>query len=271
MGFWAATSGTWWNLLAVLLGSLGGAGLGRQLPAALVQQWQRWLGAVTLLMGLAMAQPLLQQKLVLGARLPALLPALLVLVAGVAIGHAIDLQGRLARWLRRLSGAPNRAALDSDVDSSDVDSGVTAELDQATGAADPAGVVSGAFVLFCIGPLTLLGCLRNGALGDPSLLLVKSSLDLVSSTVLASSVGLVLAWVSVPLALLQLSLSLLGAALSAASPAAASEPALLFTAALGGLLVIALALELLELPHPSVTNALPALALAPAIGWALQS
>jgi uncharacterized membrane protein YqgA involved in biofilm formation len=34
-------------------------------------------------------------------------------------------------------------------------------------------------------------------------------------------------------------------------------------------LVLALALDLLELPHPSVTNALPALALAPLVGGAL--
>ena len=252
MGFWAATSGTWWNLAAVLLGSLSGAGLGRRLPPALAQQWQRWLGLVTLLLGLAMAEPLLEQKLVLAEDLPALpavLPALLVLVAGVSLGAALDLQGRLGRWLGRRNAGDRDAAASSDV----------------------ASVISGAFVLFCIGPLTLLGCLRNGALGDPSLLLVKSSLDLISSAVLASSVGLVLAWVSLPLALLQLSLSLLGAALRTASPAAAGDPALLFTAALGGLLVVALALELLELPHPSVTNALPALALAPAIGWAVQT
>jgi len=131
-------------------------------------------------------------------------------------------------------------------------------------------VLSGAFVLFCIGPMTLLGCLRNGALGDPDLLLVKATLDGISAAVLASAVGLALAWVLLPLALLQFSLSGLGALLAGGTGDPSGSPQLLFTAALGGLLVLGLALDLLELPHPSVTNSLPALVLAPLFGWGLR-
>ena len=244
MGFWWATSGTWINLAAVLLGTLVGWGLGRRLNPALADQWRRWLGVITLLLGLAMARPLLEQRL--GA-LPAVLPALVALVLGSSLGTGLNLEARLGRWLARHQLA------------SKANSGL-----------DRAGILSGAFLLFCVGPMTLLGCLRNGALGEPDLLLVKACLDGVSSAVLASSVGLMLAWVLLPMALLQLPLSLAGSALALGSGDPTSAPVLIFSAAVGGLLVIALALELLDLPHPSVSNAMPALLLAPLLGWGVH-
>lgn len=86
------------------------------------------------------------------------------------------------------------------------------------GSHDLAQALSGAFVLFGVGPVTLLGCLRHRALGDPDLLRVKVSLDGVSSVVPTSSV----------------------------------------------------ALDLVQLPHPLLTNALPALLLAPLLGWGVR-
>ena len=244
MGFWWATSGTWINLAAVLLGTLVGWGLGRRLNPALADQWRRWLGVITLLLGLAMARPLLEQRL--GA-LPAVLPALVALVLGSSLGTGLNLEARLGRWLARHQQAT-----------------------EASSGLDRAGILSGAFLLFCVGPMTLLGCLRNGALGEPDLLLVKACLDGVSSAVLASSVGLMLVWVLLPMALLQLPLSLAGSALALGTGDPTSAPVLIFSAAVGGLLVIALALELLDLPHPSVSNAMPALLLAPLLGWGVH-
>jgi uncharacterized membrane protein YqgA involved in biofilm formation len=256
MGFWWATSGTWINLAAVLLGTLVGSALGRRLNPALADQWRRWLGVITLLLGLAMARPLLEQRL--GA-LPAVLPALVALVLGSSLGTGLNLEARLGRWLARHQQDPDQQARLQ-----------LAPAQQASSGLDRAGILSGAFLLFCVGPMTLLGCLRNGALGEPDLLLVKACLDGVSSAVLASSVGLTLAWVLLPMALLQLPLSLAGAALALGSGDPTSAPVLIFSAAVGGLLVIALALELLDLPHPSVSNAMPALLLAPLLGWGVH-
>lgn len=234
MGFWAATSGTWVNALTVLLGSLLGARLGGRLNPDLRRHWRFWIGLVTLLLGLQMAQPLFQLKL---GPLPALLPALLLVVLAAALGSALSLDRRLADLLAS-HGDPT--------------------------------VVGGAFVLFCVGPMTVVGCLRNGALGEADLLLVKASLDGISATVLATSAGATLAWVVVPLLAVQLSFSGAGALLAARLPDPSAAPPVLFTSAVGGLLVLALALDLLDLPHPSVTNALPALALAPVVGGALS-
>jgi uncharacterized membrane protein YqgA involved in biofilm formation len=206
-----------------------------------------------------MAKPLLEQRL--GA-LPAVLPALVALVLGSSLGTGLNLEARLGHWLARHQQASPQLTppqLAPDQLASKASSGL-----------DRAGMLSGAFLLFCVGPMTLLGCLRNGALGEPDLLLVKACLDGVSSAVLASSVGLMLAWVLLPMALLQLPLSLAGSALALGSGDPTSAPVLIFSAAVGGLLVIALALELLDLPHPSVSNAMPALLLAPLLGWGVH-
>ena len=259
MGFWWATSGTWINLAAVLLGTLVGSALGRRLNPALADQWRRWLGVITLLLGLAMARPLLEQRLQM---LPAVLPALVALVLGSSLGTGLNLEARLGRWLARHQQIPAQQ-VDLQRDSPQLATEANSGLDRAS-------ILSGAFLLFCVGPMTLLGCLRNGALGEPDLLLVKACLDGVSSAVLASSVGLTLAWVLLPMALLQLPLSLAGAALALGSGDPTSAPVLIFSAAVGGLLVIALALELLDLPHPSVSNAMPALLLAPLLGWGVH-
>ena len=236
--FWAATSGTWINVISVTIGTLIGVWVGQGLRPGLAADWRRWMGVITLLIGLEMAHPLLVLRL---GPLPALLPALMVLVAGSVVGDRLGMERQLARWLGQFRPG---------------------------GAAAGVNLVSGSFVLFCVGPLTLLGCLRNGALADPDLLLVKATLDGVSAAVLAATAGLALLWVLVPLALLQLGLSAVGATLAGgfglADPATA--PPVVFTAAVGGLLVLGLALELMELPHPSVTNALAGLALAPVLG-----
>lgn len=239
MGFWSATSGTWINLASVLAGCLSGAWLGQRLGPKLAEQWRQWLGVLTLALAIQMIQPLWSQQL---GPFPAVLPALLALVLGISLGEWLGLERRLNRALTRLR----------------------------MGSGDLPSVLSGAFVLFCVGPMTLLGCLRNGALGDPDLLLVKATLDGLSSAVLASSVGFAVAWVLLPLGLLQLGLSGLGALLASGVGDPSGAPQLLFTAAVGGLLVLGLALELLKLPHPSITNALLALLLAPLLGWGVR-
>jgi uncharacterized membrane protein YqgA involved in biofilm formation len=250
MALWEATSGTWINLLAVAFGTLCGAALGSRVSLQLAQQWRRWLGVVTLLLAVQMVQPLWQLRL---GVFPAVMPALLALVLGVSVGEALALERRLGAWLRAAgSSAPGSSFSGSPHSGSGP------------------GVLAGTFVLFCLGPMTLVGCLRNGALGDADLLLVKAGLDGVSSALLAAGVGLTLAWVLLPMAVFQFALSAAGALMAAGLPDPMASPALVFSAALGGLLVLSLALELLELPHPSSVNALPALLLAPLLGWGIQ-
>lgn len=263
MAFWAATSGTWINLATVLAGCLLGARLRDRLQPSLAQQWRRWLGLITLLLAIRMVQPLWQQQL--GA-LPAVLPALLTLVLGASLGHWWQLDQRLRGWLCRFQPAP----ADSQRVASRAAAAEGSRSAQVIPERDVADVLAGTFVLFCVGPMTLLGCLRNGALAEPDLLLVKACLDGLSAALLASGIGLALAWVLLPMAVLQLSLCGAGVLLAGGLPDPMASPALLFSSALGGVLVLALALELLDLPHPSSVNALPALLLAPLVGSTLS-
>ncbi len=129
--------------------------------------------------------------------------------------------------------------------------------------------VSRAFVasalLVCVGPVAILGSIQDGLLGDRSLLIVKSMLDLFVSIALAASLGPGVILSAVPLFLYQGGLTLgahfLGSWLGAVP--SADTPAIVELTATGGVLVIALGLQMLDLKKIRVANLLPAIALAP--------
>jgi uncharacterized protein len=130
--------------------------------------------------------------------------------------------------------------------------------------------ISRAFVasalLVCVGPVAILGSIQDGLLGDRSLLVVKSMLDLFVSVALAASLGPGVILSAVPLFLYQGGLTLgahfLGGWLGAAP--SADTPAIVELTATGGVLVIALGLQMLDLKKIRVANLLPSIALAPA-------
>jgi len=159
MTLWTATWGSWLNAAAVVVGGVLGKRFGHHLNPKLQDHWRRWLGVVTVLLGLRLASQLLTLQL---GPLPALLPSLLLLLAGSALGHTLRFGISLPR---RLAGLRE-------------------------------GVLPGAFILFCAGPMTLLGYLRNGAVGEADILLVKASLDGVAAAVLAAGTNAAVAWVA---------------------------------------------------------------------------
>ena len=123
--------------------------------------------------------------------------------------------------------------------------------------------VSRAFVttslLFCVGPLTILGSLEDGLAGDYGLLALKSALDFVASLSFASVLGwgvlLSAGTVLVVQGTLTLSAGLLGEVIT--------EPMIGAMTATGGVLILGLGLVLLELKEVRVANMLPALLVAP--------
>jgi uncharacterized protein len=135
------------------------------------------------------------------------------------------------------------------------------------------GRVSTAFVttslLFCVGPLTILGTFNDGTRGDVTILAVKSTLDGFSAIVFAAALGwgvlLSAGSVFVVQGLLTLAAFLLHASLSAAQVAELT--------AVGGVTVLAIGVGLLELKAIRVANFLPGLVVAPvivAVGQALK-
>src|SRR5438132_1518883 len=133
------------------------------------------------------------------------------------------------------------------------------------GSGDQPGRVSLAFVttslLFCVGPLTIIGTFLDGARGDVTVLAVKSTLDGFSSIVFAATLGWGVALAAATVLLVQGALTLLAFVLHAGL--GVRETAEL--TAVGGVAVIAIALGLLQLKTIRVANLLPGLVIAPAL------
>lgn len=128
------------------------------------------------------------------------------------------------------------------------------------------GVAVQALLLFSVGSMTVLGCMADGLRNDPSILLAKGSMDFVSSAFLAATLGRGVLWAAPGLLVLQGGLTLLFAALGAGlAPEVIQE-----LTALGGLMLLALGLQLLEVRTFPLIQYLPALLLLPLLLEALS-
>lgn len=119
-----------------------------------------------------------------------------------------------------------------------------------------------ASLVFCVGPMTILGSIQDGLTGDYSLLAIKSVLDGFAALAFASSLGVGVLF-SIPVILVYQG----GISLLAAQAQAITTPAMMneMTAA-GGILLVGIAISsLLEIKPIRVGNFLPALFIAPLI------
>jgi uncharacterized membrane protein YqgA involved in biofilm formation len=116
-----------------------------------------------------------------------------------------------------------------------------------------------ATLVFCIGPLSVLGAIDDGLRGDIQLLVTKSLLDGFASIALAAALGAGVALAAIPILVLQGTITL-GATLFA--DVLTGEPLHALTSA-GGILIMGIALKLLDIKDVKVGNFLPALVLAP--------
>lgn len=119
-----------------------------------------------------------------------------------------------------------------------------------------------ASLLFCVGPMTILGSIQDGLTGDYALLAVKSVLDGFAALALASTLGVGVLFSVLVVLSYQGGLSLLAAQAQALlSPAMVQE-----MTAVGGVIILGLGVSsLLEIKRIRTGNLLPALFLAPAI------
>ena len=163
----------------------------------------------------------------------------LALVFGTLLGHSLKLQARLTRLTQPSEGA-------------------TAGR----------GFVE-AMILFCLGSMTLVGCMEDGLLDKPNLLFIKGTMDLISSAFLAATLGRGVLWSAVGVLVFQGGLTLaFGFMGQGMSPALIQE-----LSALGGVLMLGIGFQLLgvrahNLPQWPLIDALPALALLPLIRMA---
>jgi uncharacterized membrane protein YqgA involved in biofilm formation len=124
-----------------------------------------------------------------------------------------------------------------------------------------------ASLLYCIGPLAILGSIQDGLTGDYQTLAIKSVLDFFASVAFASTLGVGVLFSIVPLAIYQGGISLLAGQLNAIVTTEMMNE----MTATGGVILVGLAFSrLLEIKPIRVGNFLPALAAAPLIVWIIS-
>jgi uncharacterized membrane protein YqgA involved in biofilm formation len=124
-----------------------------------------------------------------------------------------------------------------------------------------------AFLIYCIGPLTIVGALNEGMTGDHSLLLVKSLLDGLTSIALASAYGVGVMFSALPLLLFQLALTAAGWA----AAGTVSGSVLLQVTAVGGVLVLGIGLNIVGATKLRIMNLVPALLFAALLAWGAEA
>jgi uncharacterized membrane protein YqgA involved in biofilm formation len=192
------------------------------------------LGFFTLLLAISMGLGVFTSP---DARAGDDLAVLAAVLGGVAIGELL----RLDDGLEWIGGWFQRRLATSDRPSRIAEGFVTASL------------------VFCVGPLTILGSLDNGLTGDVQLLAVKSLLDGVASIAFAAALGPGVGLAAITVLVVQGAISA-GAFLLRE---AMDPPTILAITSAGGVILLGVALRLLQLKMVRVASFLPALILAP--------
>lgn len=234
------------NLATVIVGSGLGLLLGHRLPVRTRDTVTDALGLVTLLIGALSARAVLSPVLAaaVGTSAPVLIVLGSLLLGGIA-GSLVDIERQLDRfgdWLRRRLARSARAG-DTDLEARRrfIEGFVTASL------------------VFCVGPLTILGSLSDGLGLGADQLLLKAALDGFASIAFAASLGVGVMASAVAVAVIQGSLTVVGLLVGDILPAAHLDA----VTACGGLLLLGVGLRLLGIKAVPVGNLLPALLVAP--------
>ena len=226
--------GTALNTSTVIAGTTIGLTLGRVIPESLQRTIQIAVGLFVVVIGIQMA---------LKTRNPLVL--LVSVLIGVVIGELLRIDAglqKLARWAEmrtRRDGEPGRVSL----------AFITTSL------------------IFCVGPLTVLGSFLDGTKGDITLLAIKSTLDGVTSIVFAATLGWGVYLSAASVLIVQGTLTLIAFLIHAGL----SDVETVELTAAGGIVVLAIGLGLLELKAIKVANFLPALVVAPVIAGVLHA
>ena len=222
-------TGTFINVAAVLAGTVVGLLVGGRLPESARQRVLAGLGLITLVVGvdLALAWRDTDPLYVLGG----------VLLGGL-VGEAIGIEAWLGRLGDRIQARVSRGG-----ESRVSEAFVTASL------------------LFCVGPLTVVGAIQDGLTGDYDALATKSMLDGFAAVALTATLGWGVALAAGTVLLIQGGLSL-GAG---AFEDVLEGDALHALTSAGGVLIIGISLKLLDIKDVKVGNFLPALVIAPAL------
>jgi uncharacterized protein len=282
--------GTAVNVAAVLIGSSLGLLLGARLPTRTRDTVTDALGLLTLLIGALSAAEVRSPALsaAVGSSAPVLIVLGALLLGGIA-GSLLDIEARLegfGGWLRtrlarrgpavrrdvprrahaRRSGSGHvpAATFGSEAATSDVPAGTLSQEFSSPEQAARERFIEGfvtASLIFCVGPLTILGSLSDGLGRGADQLILKSVLDGFASIAFAASLGAGVMASVVAIVVVQGSLTVVGVFIGDVLP----EAHIAAITATGGLLLLGVGLRLLQIKAIPVGNLLPALLVAPAL------
>lgn len=111
-----------------------------------------------------------------------------------------------------------------------------------------------ASLVYCIGAMAIIGALESGLTGNHSTLFAKAVLDGITAIIFASTLGIGVAFSAVPVLLYEGFISLLASSLSSLF----STEAITEMSAVGGILIMAIGLNILGIRKINVGNMLPA-------------
>ena len=212
--------GTFVNIIAVIIGSVIGLLLGSRFPEKIKNIAFQALGLISLLIGMQMA---------LKVENP--LTLIFAVLIGAILGEWINLEkifDNAGEFLKRKVKSKNDKFTE--------------------------GLVT-AFLIFCVGSMTIVGSINEGVNGDRTLLLTKSILDGFTSIALASTMGIGVLFSIIPMLILQGGLTIFaGMFQSFFTPSLINQ-----LTATGGILILGIALNILEIKKIKVVNMLPAL------------
>jgi uncharacterized membrane protein YqgA involved in biofilm formation len=235
-------TGTLINVITVLVGGTLGTFLGTRLPERMRETIMHGLGLLTLVIGIHLSLETDQILIVLAS----------LLLGGIA-GEWVRIEDRLnqlGRWLE-----------DRTAESRDPSTSGRPQGSSHPGTSRFSRAFLTASLVFCVGPMTILGSIQDGLTGDYTLLAVKATLDGFASLAFASTLGPGVIFAALTVLVYQGALTL-GAGWASAL---LTDPMIAEMTATGGVLMLALGLGLLEIKQIRAGNLLPAVVVAPII------
>lgn len=220
--------GTQVNTAAVIGGGVIGLLLKKRMPERITTIYFQAIGLFTLAIGASMAVEMEHILIVVSS-----------LAIGSLLGEWIDIEQGAEQLSNRIK---HRFRIGSEKFSE--------------------GLVT-AFLLFCVGSLTILGTIQEGTGGSPDLLYTKSLMDFFSAILLASAFGVGVALSAVPLFLFQASLTLL----AGYAGSFFTEEIILGLTSVGGIMLIGLGINILGIQKIRVMNMLPSLVVVALLLW----
>ncbi|NDV46534.1 DUF554 domain-containing protein [Paludibacter sp. 221] len=220
--------GTIVNTAAVIVGGSLGLLFKKNMPQRITNIYFQAVGLFTLAIGISMVWNMENILIVVAS-----------LVVGSMIGEWIDIEAgaeKLSEWLKKKFRIGNERFSE--------------------------GLIT-SFLLFCMGSMTILGAINEGLDGNSDLLMTKSLMDGFSSLLLASALGIGVVFSALPMFIFQGGITLL-----------AMWASTFFTpdiingiTAIGGIMLIGLGINLLDIKKLRIMNMLPSLLIVVLLLW----